>query len=143
METYYRLLDTKGQQDAAEANLKNAQTVQQAAEARLELGLATLPDVLEAAQRRRTSRLQSPGSHRSHRDRPWRSGDCAGHIAHYRHFKCESIQDIKMPDSIVDTVETSIDKALAQRPDLMQRVAQLRAAGAEVKSAQSQIISRP
>ena len=48
MEAYYRLLDSKGQQDAAEANLKNAQTVQQAAEARLQNGLATLPDVLEA-----------------------------------------------------------------------------------------------
>src|ERR1700685_3656369 len=48
MAAYYHVLDTKGQEDAAEANLKNAQTVQQAAEARLELGLATLPDVLEA-----------------------------------------------------------------------------------------------
>jgi outer membrane protein len=48
MQAYYRLLDSKGQQDAAEANLKNAQTVQQAAEARLQNGLATLPDVLEA-----------------------------------------------------------------------------------------------
>ena len=48
MAAYYRVLNTKGNEDAAEANLKNAQTVQQAAEARLELGLATLPDVLEA-----------------------------------------------------------------------------------------------
>ena len=48
MAAYYRVLNTKGQEDAAEANLKNAQTVQQAAEARLDLGLATLPDVLEA-----------------------------------------------------------------------------------------------
>ena len=48
MAAYYRVLNTKGQEDAAEANLKNAQTVQQDAEARLELGLATLPDVLEA-----------------------------------------------------------------------------------------------
>ncbi len=36
MQAYYRLLDSKGQEDAAEANLKNAQTVQQAAEARLQ-----------------------------------------------------------------------------------------------------------
>ncbi len=35
MAAYYRVLNTKGQEDAAEANLKNAQTVQQAAEARL------------------------------------------------------------------------------------------------------------
>ena len=48
MAAYYRVLNTKGQEDAAEANLKNAQTVQQDAESRLDLGLATLPDVLEA-----------------------------------------------------------------------------------------------
>jgi len=35
MQSYYRLLNSMGQQDAAEANLKNAQTVQEAAEARL------------------------------------------------------------------------------------------------------------
>src|SRR5580704_13286561 len=48
MQTYYRLLDTKGLQEAADANLKNAQTVLAAAEARLQNGLATLPDVLES-----------------------------------------------------------------------------------------------
>ncbi len=41
MDAYYRLLDSKGQQEAAEANMKNAQTVRQAAEARLDNGLAT------------------------------------------------------------------------------------------------------
>ena len=48
MAAYYRVLNSKGQEDAQEANLKNAQTVQDAAEARLHEGLATLPDVLEA-----------------------------------------------------------------------------------------------
>ena len=47
-QTYYRLLNALGQEDAARASLTNAQTAQQAAEERLKLGLATLPDVLEA-----------------------------------------------------------------------------------------------
>ncbi len=47
-ESYYRVLSTAAQQQAAEANLLNAQTVQQSAEDRLNNGLATLPDVLEA-----------------------------------------------------------------------------------------------
>jgi outer membrane protein len=134
MQTYYRLLDTKGQQDAAEANLKNAQTVQQAAEARLQNGLATLPDVLEA----RSAEAQA--------DYDLQAAIGATEIAYgdlatalgtspTTPFQVESIQNIKMPDSIADTVETSIDKALSQRPDLMQRVAELRAAGAEVKAA--------
>jgi len=47
-DTYYRLLNAVGQVDAAEASLLNAKTVQEAAEDRLEHGLATLPDALEA-----------------------------------------------------------------------------------------------
>jgi outer membrane protein len=46
-EAYYRLLNASGQEEAARANLSNAQAVQQAAEERLNHGLATLPDVLE------------------------------------------------------------------------------------------------
>ncbi|MGC2110902.1 MAG: TolC family protein [Candidatus Korobacteraceae bacterium] len=134
MEAYYRLLDTKGQQDAAEANLKNAQTVQQAAEARLENGLATLPDVLEArsaaAQADYDLQAALGATEIAYGDLATALG-----ISPTTRFQVESIQNIKMPDGIADTVETSIDKALAQRPDLMQRVAQLRAAGAEVKAA--------
>ena len=46
-----------------------------------------------------------------------------------------SIQNLTVPQDIEDTVEASIDRALAQRPDLMQRVVQLRAAESEVKAA--------
>jgi outer membrane protein TolC len=47
-DTYYQLLDAVGQVEAAEASLVNAKTVQEAAEDRLDHGLATLPDELEA-----------------------------------------------------------------------------------------------
>jgi outer membrane protein TolC len=47
-QTYFRLLDAFGQEAAARASLANAQAVQQAAEVRLQNGLATLPDVLES-----------------------------------------------------------------------------------------------
>jgi outer membrane protein TolC len=47
-QAYYQLLNASGQEGAARANLSNAETVQQAAEERLNNGLATLPDVLEA-----------------------------------------------------------------------------------------------
>src|SRR5258708_2246982 len=47
-QAYYRLLNASGQEAAARASLANAQAVQQAAEERLQQGLATLPDVLEA-----------------------------------------------------------------------------------------------
>ncbi len=134
MDTYYRLLDSKGEQEAAEANLKNAQTVRQAAEARLENGLATLPDVLEArsAEAQADYNLQAAVGATE-----IAFGDLATAvgISPTTQFQVESIHSIKLPDQIGETVEASIDKALSQRPDLMERVAQLRATGAEVSSA--------
>ena len=134
MQAYYRLLDSKGQEDAADANLKNAQTVLQAAEARLQNGLATLPDVLEArsAAAQADYNLQAAigATEIAHGDLATALG-----ISPTTQFQVESIHSIKMPDSIADTVETSIDRALAQRPDLMQRVADLRAAKSELESA--------
>jgi outer membrane protein len=136
MAAYYRVLNTKGQEDAAEANLKNAQTVQQAAEARLELGLATLPDVLEA----RSAAAQA--------DYDLQAAIGASEIAHgdltnalgvspIHPLQVESIQSLMIPQELEGTVETSIDRALAQRPDLMQRVAELRAASSEIKAAKT------
>jgi outer membrane protein len=134
METYYRVLNAKGQEDAAEANLKNAQTVQQAAEARLELGLATLPDVLEArsaaAQADYDLQAALGASEIAHGDLATALG-----VSPTSQLQVESIQSLIIPQDLTVTVETSIDRALAQRPDLMQRVAVLRAADSAVKSA--------
>jgi len=46
--SYYRLLNAMGQQSAAEATLLNARTIEKNTQARLDRGLATLPDLLEA-----------------------------------------------------------------------------------------------
>jgi outer membrane protein len=134
MHAYYELLNTEGQQDAAEANLTNAQTVQHAAEARLKNGLATLPDVLEAR------------SATAHADYALQAAIGATEIAHgnlatalgispMNPLKLETIEKLNMPEKIDETMEESIDKALVQRPDLLDRVAQLHAAGGEVKEA--------
>src|SRR5262245_1342169 len=134
MRSYYLVLETKGRQEAALANLKDAQAVQQAAEARLQSGLTTLPHVLltRSAAAQADYELQAAiGATETAR------GDLAASlgIPPTTPFQVESIRNIKAPDDITDTVETSIDKALSQRPDLMQRVAELRAAGAEVNVA--------
>jgi outer membrane protein len=136
MAAYYRVLNSKGQEDAQEANLKNAQTVQDAAEARLQEGLATLPDVLEArsaaAQADYDLQAAIGATEIAHGDLATALG-----ISPTSQFQVESIQHLTIPQDLTDTVETSIDRALAQRPDLMQQVEQLRAAGSEIKAAKT------
>ncbi len=136
MEAYYRVLNNKGQEEAQEANLKNAQTVQDAAEARLHEGLATLPDVLEArsatAQADYDLQAAVGATEIAHGDLATAIG-----ISPTSQFQVESIQELTIPQELTDTVEKSIDRALAQRPDLMEQVEQLRAAGSEIKVAKT------
>ncbi|TCK73622.1 TolC family type I secretion outer membrane protein [Acidipila rosea] len=135
-QAYYRLEKAQGQRAAAEANLQNAQGVQQAAEARLKLGLATLPDVLEARS----------GSAQAEYDlqtaigaQDVAFGDLATALtaSPVAPFKVQSLDDIAVPEKVDDTAEEAIERALAGRPDLLQRVAQVRSANAAVRHARS------
>ncbi len=135
-QAYYRLLNAVGQEDAAQASLLNAQNAQQAAEDRLKNGLATLPDVLEA--RSATAQAQfdlqtAIGAEEIAR------GDLANALGTFPTvtISVQPIGEISTPEAISDSVDRAIDRALEQRPDLMQQVAEVRAADARVKQARA------
>jgi outer membrane protein len=135
-QSYYRLLSSMGQEDAARASLSNAETVQEAAEDRLAHGLATLPDVLEArsATAQAEFDLQSVlGAEQIAK------GDLATAVGGSASLtiKVQPLDDLPMPDSVSDSVQGAIDRALSQRPDLMQQVAEIRSANARVQEARS------
>jgi outer membrane protein TolC len=135
-QAYYQLLNASGQEDAARASLSNAQAVQQAAEDRLNNGLATMPDVLEArsATAQAEYELQAVlGTEEIAR------GDLATSLgtSPTAAIHVQPLEDLPIPDSIGDTVEVAINRALAQRPDLLQQVAGIRSANARVKEARA------
>jgi len=135
-QAYYRLLSAIGQEDAAQANLSNAKSVQQAAEDRLNNGLATLPDVLEArsATAQAEYDLQAVlGAEEIAR------GDLATAVGTSASvpIKVQPLDQLPTPDSIGETVEQAINRAFAQRPDLMQQAAEMRAANATLKEARA------
>ncbi|HEY6271988.1 MAG TPA: TolC family protein [Terriglobales bacterium] len=135
-QAYYELLNASGQEDAARASLSNAQAVQQAAEDRLKQGLATLPDVLEArsATARSEYELQEVlGAEEIARGNLTTSlGGSPTATIH-----AQPLGDLPIPDSLPDTVDQAIRRALDQRPDLMQRIAEIRSANARVKEARA------
>jgi outer membrane protein len=135
-QAYYQLLNALGQEDAARASLSNAQTVQQSAEERLNNGLATLPDVLEArsATAQTEYELQSVlGAEQI----------AAGNLATVlgasvtTTIHVQALQELPIPESLDESVHVVIDRALAQRPDLMRQVAEVRSANARVKEARA------
>ena len=136
-DTYYRLLTALSQQDAARAALADAQTVREAVELRLANGLATLPDALEAraAVAEAAYELASvQGSTETAR------GDLATVLgaspaAPFRVLDAASM--LSIPENTEEPVRTIMDRALAQRPDLLAEAARLRAAEASIKQAHS------
>jgi outer membrane protein len=135
-QAYYRLLNSMGQEGATRASLSNAQAVEQAAEDRLKNGLATLPDVLEArsASAQAEYDLQAVlGAEQNARgDLSTAVGTSASTVIH-----AEPLDQVRIPESIGDTVDQAINRALDKRPDLMQQVAEIRSANARVKEARA------
>src|ERR1700735_3545770 len=135
-QAYYRLLNSMGQEASAQASLANAKAVEQAAQERLTNGLATLPDVLEArsATAQAEYDLQSVlGAEEIAR------GDLATAVGTSASvsIRAQTLDQLPTPDSIGETVEETIDRALAQRPDLMHQAEEIRTANARLKEARA------
>src|SRR6266850_969188 len=133
---YYELLNTSGQVIAARTSLTNAQTGQQAAEDRLKQGLATLPDVLEARSATAQAELDLQSVIGA---KDVAAGDLATAlgVSPATVIQVQSIEDLPIPLSLGDNVEAVIDRAFELRPDLLQQVAEIRAATARVKEARA------
>jgi len=133
---YYRLLNAMGQMDVAQANLKNAQTVEEDAKDRLDHGLATKPDVLEATASRAQAEydLQAAigGQEIAHGDLATVLG-----LPPQTTYQVQAVNELKMPGELAESVEAEIDRAFEQRPDLKEQLAHLRAANAAIKQAKS------
>jgi outer membrane protein len=135
-QAYYRLLNSIGQQDSAQASLANAKAVEQAAQERLTNGLATLPDVLEArsATAQAEYDLQSAlGAEEIARGDLATAVGTSASVA----IRVQPLDQLPTPDSISETVEETINRAFAQRPDLMQQAAEIRTANARLKEARA------
>ena len=135
-EAYYRLLDAISQEEAAHATLTDAQTVQQAIEAKLANGLATLPDVLEARAEAAQARYEL-ASIRGLQDIAHGVLANVLSVAPSSSFRVEDVSKTPLPGTVEEPVQTIITRALSQRPDLLAEVARLRSADATIRGAHS------
>lgn len=133
---YYRLLNANGQRAAAEISLKNAQTLEDDAKNRLDNGLATKPDLLEATAARTQADydLQAAiGAEDIARgDLATVMGLPPGTL-----LEVQSIDELAAPSTIADSIDQEIDRAFAERPELMLQMARVRAATASIAQARS------
>jgi outer membrane protein len=134
---YYQLVTAQERLQAAQDILKTAQTTQDAAEDRLNNGLATLPDVLNA----RAETAQAAFDEES--------ADGEEKIA--RVTLTEVVGSDPSPDIVIDgqrsaplperltmSIDALIDRAMKDRPDLMAQTLRIRSAEAHIRAARAE-----
>jgi outer membrane protein len=138
---YYALNTMQGRVEVARASLALAQTLQDAAESRRGRGLATLPEVLQAREQRARAAYDLQESLAAETDARMGLLEAMG-VRPTTAVSVASLAGRALPAAMEDTAEKLIDRALAQRPDLMARVATLRAREADIAKAESDFYPR-
>jgi outer membrane protein len=133
---YYEVLNAAGQLDAAQANLQNASAVQQAAEARLTNGLATLPDVLEARSATAQANYELVNAKGN---QLIGLGNLATALGAFptSDIRVQPIDQVSLPGPLNKTVEDAIVQTLRSRPDLLSAAERIAAARDSVSQAKS------
>jgi outer membrane protein len=133
---FYQLQNAIGQREAAQVTFENAETVRKAVEARLDVGLATLPDALEAraAAAQANFSLQAAIG-----DVDTRRGELLSLLgaSPAEPLQVQPLATIPSPQAMDLDLPASTERALAQRPEIGEQVAQRDAARSEIRAARS------
>lgn len=121
---------------AMRAALKSAQAVEEAAQARLDAGLVTQPDLLLARQDRVRAEFDLSSAQREVSDTLSALAEAVG-IAPTMPLKIAAMSALPLPAELTNSVERTMDQALADRPDLAAQLAALRASEADVSRAKA------
>jgi outer membrane protein len=138
---YYSLNAVHGRVEVAQASFALAQTLQDAAESRRGRGLATLPEVLQAREQSARAAYELQESIAAETDARMALLEAMG-VRPTTPLSVASLDGRTLPAAVEDTADQLVDRAFSQRPDLMARVATLRAREADIRKAESEFYPR-
>jgi len=133
---YYALNAVQGRVEVARAAFNQAQTLLDAAESRRARGLATLPEALQARERTARAAYELQEAIAGETDARMALLEAMG-VRPTTPLRVAGLAGRALPAMIEDTAERLVERALAQRPDLLARVAAVREREAEIRKAQS------
>src|SRR5215470_11276487 len=133
---FYGLTSVRARIVVAQSALDAARTVEDAAERRLQSGLGTRPELANARQQTAQAAFDLEAVLEKERDSQVTLAESVG-ITPTTPMQLVDFSALPPPAELQDTVEKTIDRALEKRPDLIARVAALRAAEAELRRARA------
>jgi len=136
---YYRLLTAQERLTAAQDTLKTAQTTQDAAEAQLNNGRSTLPDVLNARAETAQSTFDVESADGDEKIARVTLTEAVG-AEPSPNIQIDGQGKTPLPQSLTMSIDALIDRAIAGRPDLMAQAQEIRAADQETRVAKSEYL---
>src|SRR6266478_1676152 len=133
---FHALTAVRGKVAAARASLAAAHSLEDAATARKQNELATLPEVLQAQEETARATYDLEDALAAEHDAHMALLETIG-IRPGTPIDIADISQEPLPPALEGSVDEAIDRALAQRPDLIARLASVRAKEAEVRKARA------
>ena len=133
---FYGLTSLRARIAVAQSSLDAARTVQEATDRRLQNGLATRPELAQARQQAAQAFFDLEEVIDKERDAQVTLAESLG-VTPTTPIQLTDFAALPPPAELQDTVEKAIDRALEKRPDLIAKVAALRASEAEVGRARA------
>jgi outer membrane protein len=133
---YYEFNSARQRVEAAEISQRAGQTLAESASARLDHGLATRPEVLQAEELSARETFELVNARGAMSDALVDLVDSLGILPTTR-LQVASLPEQSFDPDATESLENLIDRALVQRPDLVAKLARVRAARAEVKQARA------
>src|SRR5882724_11270055 len=133
---FYGLTSVRARIAVAQSSLDTARSVENAAERRLQSGLGTRPELAHARQQTAQASFDLEAVLEKERDAQVTLAESIG-ITPTTPLQLTDFSALPPPAALQDSVEKTIDRALEKRPDLIARVAALRASEDEVNRARA------
>ncbi len=133
---FYELNTARQKVEVAESSVRAADTVARSAQVRFDHGLGTKPEMLQADQQSAQAAFDLEAARGELSDAQVAFVESLG-ILPTTKLQVAEVPKKALSEFSVDTLEALIQKALSQRPDLVAKLAEVRARRAEVQKARA------
>src|ERR1700761_4354887 len=134
---YYQLVTARERLQAAQDTLRTAQTTQDAAEDRMNNGLATIPDVLNARAETSQAVFDEESADGDEKIARVTLTEVVG-ADPSPNIVIDSQRSAPLPERLTMSIEGLIDRAMRNRPELMAQALRIRSAEAPIRSAKAE-----
>jgi len=134
---YYQLVTAQERLQATQDTLRTAQTTQDAAENRLDNGLATLPDVLNAKAETAQAAFDEESADGNEKIARVTLTEAVG-ADPSPNIAIDSQKSAPLPERLTMSIEALMNRAMKDRPELMAQALRIRSAEARVRAARDE-----